>query len=130
MIAIRTENLSKYYGKIKALDNLNLEVPDNVVFGFLGPNGAGKTTTVKLLTGFSRPTTGTAWVADEKIGDGNLALQAKTGCRLRRILILTRDISCALNGEESSAEELERARKVSVNLLQWAMRARLSPMPI
>jgi ABC-2 type transport system ATP-binding protein len=79
LTAIRTENLSKQYGKIIALDNLNLEVPDNAVFGFLGPNGAGKTTTVKLLTGFSRPTSGTAWVADEKVGDGNLALQAKTG---------------------------------------------------
>jgi ABC-2 type transport system ATP-binding protein len=79
LTAIRTENLSKHYGKIMALDNLNLEVPDNAVFGFLGPNGAGKTTTVKLLTGFSRPTSGTAWVADEKVGDGNLALQSKTG---------------------------------------------------
>jgi ABC-2 type transport system ATP-binding protein len=79
LTAIRTENLSKHYGKIIALDNLNLEVPDNAVFGFLGPNGAGKTTTVKLLTGFSRPTSGTAWVADEKVGDGNLALQSKTG---------------------------------------------------
>ena len=79
MTAIRTENLSKYYGQVKALDNLNMEVPDNVVFGFLGPNGAGKTTTVKLLTGFSRPTTGSAWVAGKKVGDGNLELQSKTG---------------------------------------------------
>jgi len=77
--AISTENLSKYYKKVKALDNLTLEVPDNVVFGFLGPNGAGKTTTVKLLTGFSRPTDGRAWVAGEEIGDGNLNLRAKTG---------------------------------------------------
>ena len=79
MTAIRTENLSKHYGQVKAVDNLNMEVPDNVVFGFLGPNGAGKTTTVKLLTGFSRPTSGNAWVAGEKVGDGNPELQAKTG---------------------------------------------------
>jgi ABC-2 type transport system ATP-binding protein len=79
LTAIRTEGLSKHYGTIKALDNLNLEVPENVVFGFLGPNGAGKTTTVKLLTGFSRPTSGRAWVAGEKVGSGNLTLQAKTG---------------------------------------------------
>jgi ABC-2 type transport system ATP-binding protein len=79
LTAIRTEGLSKHYGTIKALDNLNLEVPENVVFGFLGPNGAGKTTTVKLLTGFSRPTSGRAWVAGEKVGNSNLTLQAKTG---------------------------------------------------
>ena len=79
MTAISTRGLSKYYGAIKALENLNLEVPENVVFGFLGPNGAGKTTTVKLLTGFAHPTSGEAWVAGEKVGDGNLALQSKIG---------------------------------------------------
>jgi len=77
--AISTENLSKQYGKTKALHNLTLEVPENVVFGFLGPNGAGKTTTVKLLTGFSQPTGGRARVAGEDIGNGNLAVRAKTG---------------------------------------------------
>ena len=79
LTAIRTEGLSKRYGTITALDALNLEVPENVVFGYLGPNGAGKTTTVRLLTGFSRPTSGRAWVADEKVGDGDLALHGKIG---------------------------------------------------
>ena len=78
MTAIKTENLSKSYGTIKAVDKLNLEIPENVVFGFLGPNGAGKTTTVRLLTGFSRPTSGTAQVAGERMVDGNLRLQEKT----------------------------------------------------
>ncbi|MDD5190565.1 MAG: ABC transporter ATP-binding protein [Dehalococcoidales bacterium] len=79
MTAISTRGLSKYYGAVKALDNLNLEVPDNVVFGFLGPNGAGKTTTVKLLTGFTHPTSGDALVAGEKVAEGNLSLKKKTG---------------------------------------------------
>jgi ABC-2 type transport system ATP-binding protein len=79
LTAIKTENLSKTYGTIRAVDKLNLEIPDNVVFGFLGPNGAGKTTTVRLLTGFSRPTSGRAWVAGESVDVGNLHLQAKTG---------------------------------------------------
>jgi ABC-2 type transport system ATP-binding protein len=79
LTAIKTENLSKIYGTVKAVTNLNLEVADNVVFGFLGPNGAGKTTTVRLLTGFSRPTSGRAWIAGEKLDGGNLQLQAKTG---------------------------------------------------
>jgi ABC-2 type transport system ATP-binding protein len=58
---------------------MDLEVPDNVVFGFLGPNGAGKTTTIKLLTGFACPTTGSANVAGEKVEPGNMALRSKIG---------------------------------------------------
>ena len=79
MNAISTENLGKRYGATQALDSLSMEVPENVVFGFLGPNGAGKTTTVKLLTGFSKPTSGRAWVAGEEVRDSNLAVRAKTG---------------------------------------------------
>ena len=79
MTAIKTEKLTKYFGTVKALNGLDLSVPEHVVFGFLGPNGAGKSTTVKLLTGFSRPTSGQAWVAGEKVTGENLALQAKTG---------------------------------------------------
>jgi hypothetical protein len=52
------------------------------------------------------------------------ALEMKTGCHKRRILILKRDISCALNGKPQSGAELERARKVAVNLLEWAVRAK------
>jgi ABC-2 type transport system ATP-binding protein len=79
LTAISAKGLSKYYGTVKALDNLNLEIPENAVFGFLGPNGAGKTTTIKLLTGFANPTAGEAWVAGEKIGDNSLGVQAKIG---------------------------------------------------
>ncbi|MDD3264690.1 MAG: ABC transporter ATP-binding protein [Dehalococcoidales bacterium] len=75
MPAISTDNLSKYYTGVKALDGLNMEVDENVIFGFLGPNGAGKTTAVKLLTGFIHPTKGSARVAGEPVEEGNLALQ-------------------------------------------------------
>jgi len=57
---IRTENLSKYYGEVKALDGLTLEVPKGSVFGYLGRNGSGKTTTIKLLIDLIRPTSGRA----------------------------------------------------------------------
>jgi ABC-2 type transport system ATP-binding protein len=79
MTAVSTGSLSKSFGNLKALDNLNLEVPDNIVFGFLGPNGAGKTTTVKVLTGFSRPTSGTACVAGETVSADNTRLRSKIG---------------------------------------------------
>jgi ABC-2 type transport system ATP-binding protein len=60
--AIRTEGLSKQYGRLLALDGLDLTVPRGEVFGFLGPNGAGKSTTIRLLLGFARPTSGRAWI--------------------------------------------------------------------
>jgi ABC-2 type transport system ATP-binding protein len=62
---IRTDKLSKYYGKggaIKAVDELDLEVYEGETFGLLGPNGAGKTTTVRLLNCIIKPTSGTATV--------------------------------------------------------------------
>jgi ABC-2 type transport system ATP-binding protein len=56
--AIRTEGLTKRYGNVDVLSNLNLEVPVGEVLGYLGPNGAGKTTTIRLLLGLIHPTAG------------------------------------------------------------------------
>ncbi len=60
--AIKTENLGRNFGSIRALDDLSIEVPTGSVFGFLGPNGAGKTTTIRLLLGLLEPTQGGAQV--------------------------------------------------------------------
>src|SRR6059036_303722 len=61
--AIVTENLTKVYGKLTAVDHVNVKVASGTVFGLLGPNGAGKTTMIKLLTGLTDMTEGDAWVA-------------------------------------------------------------------
>ena len=57
---IEIKNLSKTYakGKIKAVNNLNLDIRKGEIFGFLGPNGAGKTTTIKMITGILKPDEG------------------------------------------------------------------------
>ncbi len=60
--AIRTEGLTKFYGRRRGLDGLDLEVREGEVFGYLGPNGAGKTTTIRLLLDLIRPTAGRATV--------------------------------------------------------------------
>jgi ABC-2 type transport system ATP-binding protein len=59
-VAIRTEGLSKRYGSVDALKDLDLEVTTGEVLGYLGPNGAGKTTTIRLLLATARPTSGRA----------------------------------------------------------------------
>src|SRR5437867_2959264 len=56
--AVRTENLTKRYGDLTAVDNLSLAVPTGKMFGFLGPNGAGKSTTIGCLTGLIDPNSG------------------------------------------------------------------------
>jgi ABC-2 type transport system ATP-binding protein len=58
--AIRTNGLSKRYGSVDALSDLNLEITRGEVVGYLGPNGAGKSTTIRLLLGLARPSAGRA----------------------------------------------------------------------
>jgi ABC-2 type transport system ATP-binding protein len=60
--AIRLENLTRDFGQARALNDLSLEVPSGIVYGFLGPNGAGKTTTLRLMLGLLEPTAGRAEV--------------------------------------------------------------------
>jgi len=60
---IRTQDLTRKFGKLTAVDHLNLEIEEGEIFGLLGPNGAGKTTTILMLTTVIRPTEGTATVA-------------------------------------------------------------------
>ncbi len=63
MDAIRTENLTKRFGDLVALDGISLTVAEGEVFGLVGPDGAGKTTTMRLLTANMDPFSGDAWVA-------------------------------------------------------------------
>ncbi len=59
---INIENLVKDYGKTRALNGINVEIPRGQVIGLLGPNGAGKSTTLRILTGYLKPTSGTITV--------------------------------------------------------------------
>lgn len=75
MAAIVCQGLTKHYGKIVGLDNLDLNIEEGSIFGFLGPNGAGKTTALKILTGLSKPTSGSAWVAGREVASHSSSLQ-------------------------------------------------------
>ncbi len=59
---IEITNLTKHYGNITAISNINLSIPSGQFFGFLGPNGAGKTTTIKTIVGLLKPSSGTVKV--------------------------------------------------------------------
>jgi ABC-2 type transport system ATP-binding protein len=76
---IKTEELTKEFGKKIAVQSLNLEVNEGEVFGFLGPNGAGKTTTVRLLTSLIGPTRGSATVNGFRIGTDDHKIRSTVG---------------------------------------------------
>ncbi len=81
MNLVETRGLSKQYGGgVLALQNLNLTIRRGEVFGLLGPNGAGKTTVLRLLTGFIKPTSGSATVAGGT--PGSMASLAQVGAMI------------------------------------------------
>jgi ABC-2 type transport system ATP-binding protein len=77
--AILTEALSKSYGDVRALDELDLEVRTGEIFGFLGPNGAGKTTTIRLLLDIIRPSSGHAEVLGLAPRNQGVELRSRVG---------------------------------------------------
>lgn len=80
--AIITQNLSRDFGSVRAVDSLTLEVPHGIVFGFLGPNGAGKTTTIRLLLGLLSPTAGSSKVLGYDTATQADQIRARTGSLL------------------------------------------------
>ncbi|MBA4394638.1 MAG: ABC transporter [Desulfobacca sp.] len=76
---IKTENLTKEYGKVRALDSLSLEISREEIFGLLGPNGAGKTTTIKILNTLVKPTSGRAWLDGFDVVQNPLQIKQRIG---------------------------------------------------
>jgi ABC-2 type transport system ATP-binding protein len=77
--AIHTEGLTRRYGEVDALVDLDLSVPYGSIFGYLGRNGAGKTTTIRLLTGLAQPTRGRAWVSGQETSISSHQFKSQIG---------------------------------------------------
>lgn len=77
--AIRTENLTKFYGKIRGIENVSITVHPGEIFGFLGPNGAGKTTTIRLFLDLIRPTRGRAEIFGLETQKNSLKIKSRIG---------------------------------------------------
>ncbi len=76
---IDVKDLTKRYGEVIAVDNVSFQVAKGEFFGLLGPNGAGKTTTIRMLTGLTKPTSGTARIADHDCVRESLAVKQRIG---------------------------------------------------
>ena len=127
MEMIRTDGLTKYYGKARGIRGLNLSVEKGECFGFIGPNGAGKSTTIRLLLGLIFPTSGSARVFGKDIVKEKKAILADTGylpseamfypgMKVREILKLSADLrgkNCAKEAEALCERlQLDASRKV------------------
>jgi len=78
-IVLRTNNLTKHYGKRIAVKNLNLEVRRGEIMGFLGPNGAGKTTTIRMALGLIAPTTGSVEILGQEVATHGSRILPRVG---------------------------------------------------
>src|SRR6266481_8262021 len=76
-LAIETTNLTRDFGQLRAVNQLNLRVEAGTFYGFLGPNGAGKSTTIKMLTGLLAPTSGAMRLLGEDLSDLERAREVK-----------------------------------------------------
>lgn len=103
MDAIRIDQLTKYYGKARGIEQVSLTVEQGEFCGFIGPNGAGKSTTIRTLLGLIRPSGGGAQVLGMDIGKDREKILARTGylpseatfypgMRVRDVLKLSADL--------------------------------------
>jgi ABC-2 type transport system ATP-binding protein len=120
---LRTESLTKDYGRFRALDALTLSLKKGEVFGLLGPNGSGKSTALRLIMGFLRPTSGGAWINDHHCWDDGVAArrhiaylpgelrlyESMNGRQLIRFL-------CDLRGQAATPELDDLAARFDIDL--------------
>ncbi|MFA5015541.1 MAG: ABC transporter ATP-binding protein [Actinomycetota bacterium] len=81
---IRTDHLTKYYGKVHALNDASISIKKGEIYGFLGLNGAGKSTAILLLLGIIHPTAGASFLYGKKVSAGNNSLWKNVGYLLER----------------------------------------------
>ena len=139
MEAIKTENLTKYYGKSRGVLELNLSVEQGEVFGFIGPNGAGKSTTIRTLLGLVSPTKGSAQIFGMDTVKNKEAVLQKVGylpseaifypgMKVKDILKLSADLrkkNCAAESK-SLCERLQLDRNRKVDELSFGNRKKVA----
>jgi ABC-2 type transport system ATP-binding protein len=126
---IDTENLTRKFGNLTAVNNLNLHIEKGEVFGFLGPNGAGKTTTIRMLACLIAPTSGTATVAGINIKENPLKVRQSVGILTENPSLYERlsayenmDFFAQAYGIEDPAERARRIQELLEFFHLWERR--------
>tara|TARA_B100000408_G_C10300571_1_gene224328 strand:- start:156 stop:1004 length:849 start_codon:yes stop_codon:yes gene_type:complete len=127
MNAISITGLVKSYGKVTALQGIDLAVPQGMIYGVVGPNGAGKTTLIKTLVGVARPTSGTARVLELDPLNDKWALRKQIGY-MPQDAALYETLSARDNitflGKAQSVEDLDQKVDEVIAFTELASRAR------
>jgi ABC-2 type transport system ATP-binding protein len=114
-MAIRIQSLTRDFGDMHALDDLSLEIPAGIVFGFLGPNGAGKTTTIRVLLGLLEPTSGQAEVLGYDTHTQASQIRSQVGALLENSGIyeqMSAEDNLEFYGRANLIPAAERARRI------------------
>jgi ABC-2 type transport system ATP-binding protein len=143
--AIEITSLTKFYGKSRGVEDINLNIPRGTIYGFLGPNGAGKTTTISILIGILNPTAGSAKILGKNcftngvdirkhVGflPGDIALDSNlTGSQLLNYYQNIRGINCQKNINQlakkldcdlnKKIKKLSRGNKQKIGLISALM---------
>src|SRR5947208_673922 len=99
MLEIETHNLSRTFGDLVAVQDLELRIPKGTLFGFLGPNGSGKSTTVKMLTGILRPTSGEVFISGRSLANSPIEVKKRIGVLPEDLALFERVSQLAWCGE-------------------------------
>lgn len=127
-IALRTRHLTRDFGQVRALDDLSLEVPAGIVFGFLGANGAGKTTTINVLLSLIEPTSGTAEVLGLDTHQHGQEIRSQSGALLEftglyeRLTALDNLDFYGRVWHMPASERMTRAKELLTHLDLWERR--------
>lgn len=118
-VMVASRGLTKHFGKLAAVEGLNVDIPAGEVFGLLGPNGAGKTITIRLFCGLIAPTAGEAWVTGYRLGENDGLLRKSVG-----ILTETPGMYEQLSAQRNLAffaqlYEVEKVEKQVERYLRW-----------
>lgn len=120
-MVLKTEGLTKRFGSLTAVKNLNLEVLRGEIFGFLGPNGAGKTTSINMMCGLLKPDGGRVLIEGRPVSDGDGSIRRRVGVAPQEIVLWER-LTCleqlrfmgAMYGVDSRIAEKRAAELLSI----------------
>jgi ABC-2 type transport system ATP-binding protein len=126
-IAIEAFELSRCFGDLKAVDGLNLSIPEACIYGFLGPNGCGKSTTIRMLCGLLTPSSGTARVLGVEVPRDAEQLRHRIGYMTQRFSLYG-DLTVQENLEFLGAVYSIRARTLKARIDQQLERFNLTDL--